>query len=135
MIRTIAFGVICLAGLGAIAVGAKRPALAPEPQLVFPAPTGKKSNRLQIAENERPTSMDNVKGSHTPSAEQQPAVPTRSIEPRKPPPPDFTRRHWHDPYDAKAGKLKTSDTRQAKKRSPAGTPIRLPKQEAVVQMG
>lgn len=125
MIRTVTLGVVCLAGLGAIAAAAKRPATAPTPELVFPVIAGNKSDRLTFSRNQGTlTTVDEVDVSYTPASPNQLAdIPAPAREATNRPPPDFVPRHWHDPHDlkAKAGIPKAGDTRQAKTRPPAIT--------------
>jgi hypothetical protein len=46
VIRTVALGVVCLAGLGALAAAAKRPPLLQPAEVVFPIVAGSKADRL-----------------------------------------------------------------------------------------
>lgn len=48
MIRTVALGVVCLAGLGAIAAAAKKPPLPQPAEIVFPKVAGIKADRLPL---------------------------------------------------------------------------------------
>jgi hypothetical protein len=49
VIRTVALGVVCLAGLGAIAAAAKKSTPpSPSPEVVFPVVVGNKTDRLPI---------------------------------------------------------------------------------------
>ncbi len=61
MIRTVALGVVCLAGLGAIAAAAKK---SPPPQpaeVVFPVVAGNKADRLQLViRQDTPTDAEKV---------------------------------------------------------------------------
>ncbi len=82
MIRTVALGVICLAGLGAIAAAAKksRPP-SPSPEVVFPVVVGNKTDRLPIRTQDTLTDTDKVDVVYVPSTGQdqihqpQPAPP------------------------------------------------------------
>ena len=121
MIKTIALGLACLAGIGAIAVAAKKPASAPAHELVFPTVAGNKSDRLQVSSN-RDTPGE-VELAYTPPAETPPVAGPQASEAAKPQAPDFVPRHWHDPHDlkAKAAKPKASNANEARKGSPTGT--------------
>ena len=60
MIRTVALGFICLAGLGAIAAAAMK-TTPPPPQVVMPVVSGNKADRLPLTINEdKPTDADKV---------------------------------------------------------------------------
>ena len=48
MIRTVALGVACLAGLGAIAAAAKKPPPPQPAEVIFPVVAGNKADRLQL---------------------------------------------------------------------------------------
>jgi hypothetical protein len=48
VIRTVALGVVCLAGLGAIAAAAKKPSLPQPAEVVFPKVAGSKADRLPL---------------------------------------------------------------------------------------
>ena len=61
MIRTIALGVACLAGLGAIAAAAKKLPPVPAPEIVIPVVAGNKADRLPLAINQdTPTAAERV---------------------------------------------------------------------------
>jgi hypothetical protein len=48
VIRTVALGMVCLAGLGALAAAAKRPPLLEPAEVVFPIVGGSKADRLPL---------------------------------------------------------------------------------------
>jgi hypothetical protein len=61
MIRTVALGFICLAGLGAIAAAAKKSTPPPPPEVVMPVVSGTKTDRLPLTTNEdKPTDAEKV---------------------------------------------------------------------------
>lgn len=129
MIRSVALGVACLAGLGAIATAAKKSPL-PPPEAVMPVVAGNKADRLPLIIN-RDTSTDAEKVDVVyvpPSEEGQAGLPPppASQERASPPHHVIAPRHWHDPHDlkAKAAKQGTS-TKQAKKRSADQPPKRV----------
>ena len=126
MIRTVALGVVCLAGLGAIAAAAKR-SPPPPPEVVMPVVAGNKADRLTLKINQNtPTEAEKVDVVYVPPSEQSQAglpppapkeiagLPDRVIAPR----------HWHDPHDlkARAAKQKASSVRQSKKASADSPP-------------
>jgi hypothetical protein len=72
LIRTIALGVVCLAGLGVIGPAARRSP--PQPaEVVFPVAAGDKADRLPINGNpETLTDADTVNVAYVPPAEERP---------------------------------------------------------------
>lgn len=132
MIRTVALGVVCLAGVGAIAAAAKK-SPAPRPaEIVFPVAAGDKADRLPITSiPETTTEADKVSVVYIPPVEDHPVVPPQPPQPSKetkrPSAADFVPRHWHDPHDLKnkATKPTSSDTRQANRRSQSGSPNQI----------
>jgi hypothetical protein len=118
VIRAVALGVVCLAGLGAIAAGAKKPA--PAPEVVMPAVAGNKADRLPLVVNQdMPTSSERVDVVYVQPSEQgradlPPPVPKQAaIPPRR----GIIPRHWHDPHDlnAKAASNRAGITKQSRK--------------------
>jgi hypothetical protein len=133
VIRTVALGVVCLAGLGAIAASAKK-SPPPPPEVVMPVVAGNKADRLLLITNrDTPTDAEKVDIVYVPPSIQGQAglPPPASQEPANPPHHDVTRRHWHDPHhlQAKAEKQKASSTKRAEKRSAD----QLPKQVSEVK--
>ena len=123
MIRTIALGVVCLAGLSAIAAAAMKSTLPQSAKVVFPVVAGVKADRLPIKSNRETLSeADKVDVAYIPSTEDEsqvsPSPPPPQLRP-SPPQPNITSRHWHDPHDlkAKAAKSNASVTKQLKKLS------------------
>ena len=121
MIRTVALGVVCLAGLGAIAAAAKRSPPLP-PEVVMPVVAGNKADRLPLIINQdTPTDAEKVDVVHVPPSGQSQAglPPPAPKEVASPPHREITPRHWHDPHDlkARAAKQRSSSAKQAKKRS------------------
>jgi hypothetical protein len=128
LIRTIALGVVCLAGLGAIAAPAMKSTLPQSAKVVFPVVAGIKADRLPIkSKPETLSEADKVDVAYIPSTEEEGQVSPSPPPPQRqpsPPRPNITSRHWHDPHDLKANAAKsnTSVTKQLKKRS-ADRPI------------
>ena len=61
MIRTVALGVVCLAGLGAIAAAAIKPPLSQPAEIVFPEVVGGKADRLPLLPRlDRPAEIERV---------------------------------------------------------------------------
>ena len=103
MIRTVALGVVCVTGLGAIAAAAKK---SPPPQpaeFVFPVVAGNKADRLQLViRRNTPTDAEKVDVVYVPPIDD--LAPPNQAAPHKaasPPPPRLVSRHWHDPHDLK----------------------------------
>lgn len=101
MIRTVALGVVCLAGLGAIAAAAKK-STSPQPaEVVFPKVAGSKADRLPlIARLDTPTEAEKADVVYVAPVEapSEPAAPQKAASP---PLPRIASRHWHDPRDRK----------------------------------
>jgi hypothetical protein len=122
VIRTVALGVVCLAGLGAIAAAAKR---SPPPQpagVIFPVVDSNKADRLQlVARRDTPTDAEKVDVVYVSPVED--LAPSNQSAPQKaaiPLPPRLVSRHWHDPHDLKvleATKQKASNSKPPKKSS------------------
>ena len=75
MIRTVALGFICLAGLGAIAAAAMK-STPPLPEVVMPVVSGNKSDRLPLTINEdKPTDAGKVDVVYIQPSEESPARP------------------------------------------------------------
>jgi len=128
VIRTVALGVVCLAGLGAIAAAAKK---SPPPQsaaIVFPMVAGNKGDRQQlITRLDTPTDAEKVDVVFVPPAEasSEPAAPQTAASP---PLPRIMSRHWHDPHDRKffdPTKQKASASRSPTKYSADRIPERV----------
>jgi hypothetical protein len=120
VIRTVALGVVCLAGLGAIAATAKKSP--PPPGVVMPVVAGNKADRLPLViKQDTPTEAEKVDVVYVPPSEQSQAglPPPAPKEVAGPPHRVITPRHWHDPHDLKAGaaKQKASSVKQSKKAS------------------
>lgn len=128
MIRTIALGVACLAGLGAIAAAAKKLPPVPAPEIVMPVVAGNKADRLPLAINQdTPTAAERVdvvyvqpsgQGQVQPTEQGQaglsaPAPKEAAVRPHR----GITPRHWHDPHDlkAKAANKRANSTKQSRK--------------------
>jgi len=119
VIRTVALGVVCLAGLGAIAAAAKKTPPPQPAEVVFPIVAGKKADRLQlIIRRDTPTDAERVDVVYVPPVLED-LAPSAPQEPTSPPPRPLVSRHWHDPHDLKFGaiKQKASSAKQPKKSS------------------
>jgi hypothetical protein len=101
VIRTVALGVACLAGLGAIAAAAKKLPLPLPAEIVFPKVAGSKTDRLPlITRLDTPTDAARADAAYIPPVEASsaPAAPPKAaIKPL----PRIVSRHWHDPHDRK----------------------------------
>jgi hypothetical protein len=101
VIRTVALGVACLAGLGAIAAAAKKLPLPLPAEIVFPKVAGSKTDRLPlITRLDTPTDPARADAAYIPPVEASsaPAAPPKAaIKPL----PRIVSRHWHDPHDRK----------------------------------
>jgi hypothetical protein len=134
VIRAVALGVVCLAGLGAIAAAAKKSAPLPSPELGMPVMAGNKADRLPLIINQdTPTSAEKVDVMFVqPSEPGQADLPPPAPKPAVVPPRrDIIPRHWHDPHDlrAKAANNRASITKQSKK----GAAEKPPKQVSEVK--
>jgi hypothetical protein len=115
VIRTVALGFICLAGVGAIAAAAKKST--PPLEVVMPVVSGNKTDRLPLTINEdKPTDAEKVDVVYVqPSQEGQGNPPSRiSEEPAPTRHPDINSRHWRDRHHVKAkteGRRASSKTR------------------------
>jgi len=128
VIRTVALGVVCLAGLGAIAAAAKKPSLPQPAEIVFPKVAGSKADRLPLIPRlGTPTDVVRVDVAHAPPVEapSEPAAPQKAASP---PLPRIAYRHWHDSHDRKfldAAKQKASSSKLPMKTSADRVPKRV----------
>jgi hypothetical protein len=123
VIRTVALGFICLAGLGAIAAAAKK-STPPLPEVVMPVVSGNKTDRLPLTIKEvKPTDAEKVDVVYVqPSEEGQASpLPPVSKEPAPTRNPDITSRHWHDRHHVKAKTEKRSAS-STKQKTPSVDP-------------
>jgi hypothetical protein len=130
VIRTVALGFICLAGLGAIAAAAMKSTPPPPPEVVMPVVSGNKSDRLPLTINkDKPTDAEKVDVVYLqPSKEGQASPPPPvSEEPAPTPHPDITSRLWHDRHQVKAKteRRRASSTTQAKSQSVDPSPAQI----------
>ena len=90
MIRTVALGVVCLAGLGAIAAAAKKSPPLP-PEVVMPLVVRNKADRLPLKINQdTPTEAKKVDVVYVPLGEQsQAGLPPPALEEVASPPDHF----------------------------------------------
>jgi hypothetical protein len=126
VIRTVALGVVCLAGLGAIAAAAKKSPPLP-PEVVMPVVAGNKADRLPLIINQdTPTDAEKVDVVYVPPSQQSQAglPPPAPNEVASPPHREITPRRWHDPHDLKsrAAKQKASSVKQSAKASADSPP-------------
>jgi len=130
VMRSVAFGIVCLAGLcaiaavGAIAAAAKKSIPVPSPELVFPVTAGIKSDRLPVSTTwETLTNVDTAQIAYAPLSESgQPTVQSPLVETADPPHPDFASRHRHDTHDLEATpRTRTNSMNRQKKRPPDGS--------------
>ena len=130
MIRTVALGFICLAGLGAIAAAAKKSTPPPPPEVVMPVVSGNKTDRLPLVINEnKPTNAEKVDVVYVQPSEQGQASPPPPVseEPAPTRHPDITSRHWHDRHHVKAKteRPRASSTKQTMTRSVDPSPAQI----------
>ena len=130
MIRTVALGFICLAGVGAIAAAATKSTPPPPLEVVMPVVSGNKTDRLPLIINEdKPTDAEKVDVVYVqPSQEGQASPPSRiSEEPAPARHPDINSRHWHGRHHVKAKteRRRVSSTKQTKTRSVDPTPAQI----------
>jgi hypothetical protein len=120
VIRAVAFGVVCLAGLGVIAAAAKKSAPPPALEIVMPVVAGNKADRLPLVVNQdTPTAAERVDVVYVQPTDQgqadlpPPAPKQAAIPPHR----SITPRHWHDPLhlNAKAASNRAKITKQSKK--------------------
>ena len=104
MIRTVALGFICLAGVGAIAAAAKK-STPPPLEVVMPVVSGNKADRLPLTINEdKPTDAEKVDVVYVQPGQEGQASPPSPIseEPAPTRQPDISSRHVHDRHHVKA---------------------------------
>jgi hypothetical protein len=123
VIRTVALGVVCLAGLGAIAAAAKKSSPPPSPpEVVMPVIAGSKADRLPLViSRDTPTVAGTVDVEYaTPSEQDQAPLPQSAPqESASLPYHDITPRRRHDQRHLKtrATKQQFRSTQQTRKRS------------------
>jgi len=118
VIRTVALGFICLAGVGAIAAAAKKSTPPPPLEVVMPVVSGNKTDRLPLAINEdKPTDAEKVDVVYIqPTQEGQASPPSRLSEEPAP------TRH---PVKAKTERRRASSAKQTKTRSVDPPPAQI----------
>ena len=124
MMRSVAFGIVCLAGLCAIAAAATKSIPVPSPELVFPVTAGIKSDRLPVSTTwETLTNVDTAQIAYAPLSESgRPTVRPPLVEIAYPPHPDLASRHRHDTHDLEATpRTRTNSMDRQKKRPPDGS--------------
>lgn len=123
VIKVVVLGLVCVAGVGAIAAATSKPASVPIPSVVYPAVAGNKSDRLSLVsiQDIQPTvDQTSLVDKAPPPAPSQP--PKKEVAKAKAP--EFIPRHWHDPNDTRASMKKL---RPALARDPSrnGTSIKV----------
>ena len=127
MIRTVALGFICLAGLGAIAAAAMK-STPPPREVVMPVVSGNKTDRLPLTINEdKATDAEKVDVVYVqPSKEGQASPPPPvSEEPAPTRHPDVTSRHWHDRHHVKAKTERSASSTKQKTPSVDPSPAQI----------
>jgi len=129
MIRTVALGFICLAGLGAIAAAAMKSTPAP-PEVVMRVVSGNKADRLPLTiKEDKPTDAEKVDVVYVqPGQEGQASPPSRiSEEPAPARQPEINSRHVHDRHHVKAKteRRKASSTKQTETQSVDPSPAQI----------
>jgi hypothetical protein len=132
VIRTVALGFICLAGLGAIAAAAKKttPPTPPQPEVIMPVVSGNKTDRLPLTiKEDKPTDAEKVDVAYVQPSEEGQASPPPPVseEPAPTRHPDITSRRWHDRHHVKAKteRRRASSTKQTKTRSVDPSPAQI----------
>ncbi|WP_167558611.1 hypothetical protein [Bradyrhizobium canariense] len=112
MIRTIAFGVLCLAGLGVVAVAKIAPAKVSQarPADTTQVSAGGKSDRLplnKVPANDAAPAIAKVDAVYVAPADDrlESLDEPKQSRPMSSPQAKFISRHWHDPYDTQAKRL------------------------------
>ena len=127
MIRTVALGFICLAGLGAIAAAAKK-STPPPPEVVMPVVSGNKTDRLPLTiKEDKPADAEKVDIVYVQPSEEGQASPPPPVS-EEPAPirhADITSRHWHDHVKAKTERRRASSTTLAKTQSVDPSPAQI----------
>jgi hypothetical protein len=128
VIRTVALGFICLAGLGVIAAAAKKST--PPPEVVMPVVSGNKTDRLPLTiKEDKPTDAEKFDVVYVQPSEEGQASPPPPVseEPAPTRHPDITSRHWHDRHHVKAKteRRRASSTKQTKTRPVDPSPAQI----------
>lgn len=112
MIRAILLGLVCVAGVGAIAAATSKPAAVPIPPITYPIVSGNKADRLSLvsAQDIQPT-VGTDELAFAPPPEPSVPVQPQPKELTKAKAPDFIPRHWHDPHDTRASLIKSKPER------------------------
>ena len=103
MIRTVALGIVCLTGLGALAAAGKRPPLLQPAEVVFPIVAGSKADRLPLIPHLGTSSgVERVDVAYVPPVEDvAPVEPVSAAKGSESTAPRIVSRRWHDPHDRK----------------------------------
>jgi hypothetical protein len=134
VIRIVALGAVCLAGLGAIAAV---PNKSPPPQpaeVIFPVVAGNKADRQQLViDRDTPTVAERVDVVYVPPVEDlTPSNQSALQKAASPPAPRIASRHWHDPHDRKF--FEATKQNASKSKSPTkDTADRAPKRATAVR--
>lgn len=120
VIRTVALGMVCLAGLGAIAVAAKKLTPPPRPEVVVPAVSNNKADRLPTIISQTDTQPDAERAATAENAEKVDVAYVPSVDQNAPNPrptaarlaasqdsapardPDIAPRHRHERHHVRA---------------------------------
>jgi len=104
VIRTVALGVVCLAGLGAIAAAAKRLTPPQRPDVIFPVVADNKTDRLPLmARGDAQTEREKVNVMYIPPVEDSiTSSQSASQEVAASPPARRVSRHGHNPHGRKS---------------------------------
>ena len=105
MIKAVALGVICLAGVGAIATATKKPTPLSAPDVALPVMAGNKADRLPLHTNQKiVASADVADVVIVPTSDKDEVSPPQSTpkEPARPETADIAPRHPHASHERKA---------------------------------
>jgi hypothetical protein len=104
VIRTVALGIVCLTGLGALAAAAKKSPLPQQAEVVFPIVAGSKADRLPLIPHLATSSgVDRADVAYVPPVEDVAAVePVSAAKGTESTAPRIVSRRWHDPHDRKS---------------------------------
>jgi hypothetical protein len=109
VIKAVALGVICLAGVGAIATAAKKPIPSSAPDVAMPVMVGNKADRLPVHTNQKMiASADAADVVLVPTSDKDEVSPPQSTpkEPARPETADIAPRYPHASHERKAKMVK-----------------------------
>jgi len=100
VIRTAELGIVCLAGLGALAAAAKRPPLLEPAEVVFPIVAGSKADRLPLLPHlGKSIGVARVDVAYVPPVEGVAVEAVSAAKGSESTAPRIVSRRWHDPHD------------------------------------